>query len=1841
MTPYVPCRSLSSQIRLRVPVESASLSGGSSVDSTDLAECTSSEVFTEPFGEDDAAYLEQFSRKPRSSRRPHGRAKLLELVFCNITEFSYKAMHFLMHSTADAWCSVESHWDPRVDARAAHKLQSFRETGWITIAGPPEQSQTSCSGSHRGVLAGIKSHLHFAPLPNMQQLPGVRASVLEASSPYLVGCQMRLQGFDLWVFGSYHRGGVNAHILSEVARFTLGGKLPFVLIGDVNYLVDEVYGTGWPAAMQAEVIGTGEGTCRNSAGSTGRCSDYAFVSCSLKPAVARVVTDWVVPFPPHAAIRIFLRRSVAHLKVKRCVIPKPLPLTFVEKAALMSQAQLEEPWVVAKQGAAELAGLLGPRTVEAGPSDRPVEISVLQAQLGQELQDWCLQMELWALSMDGVNLDEHSAFKHQIGRGRFPRWVWAPASVNKRQPVIPVIDQRVLPIPGGVNAPCRCAMTIALVALRVQAAPADEIWRSALLQFLSQGCEVMRYFWQSFDEGQDTEFLLSGYRCWRAACGKDPLWHIRAFVNRTAALEKKLLRNFDRTDRAAWKNWAEQALRKGASAAHSFSKAPTAPFVPEPRDSGGGFSKDLVAKEVTKHWSRVWHSCDEGKVRDVLKAVEKLAQAARESDSAAAAAGGISLDSIRGAALSFARKTAIGGDGVEFQLLGSLPDVVLEPFVQLLQQMVRHAVWAPQLALSFLVLLPKKLGGFRTIAIMSSLCRVVLRILCGQCRAWDAEWAVVGDSAAQGKNAATEVAKRFLLVECAHLTGSKSASIFWDVAQFYDSIDILQLVRDIAAFDFPQAVAAMALQAHVGDRVMKIDNAFGPIISGVGRSILAGCSSSTSFARLFLTGPLREVQAHSSDLTLGVHVDDVSQTMTDCKEQHLFRRATSCGIVFAKAVSSRGLQISNKSVVVSSSISLSRRIASKISGAGFTVKPATWTEDLGIGFRPGRRTAVTIKNRLSIGLVRASRASLLRRAAGTAAGKLFNTGVKPAATFGQAASGLSARQRATLLSAARKVAGPGGFAPCSRTLVQIRLGVKPPIQAQTEQIRLWWNLWQSLEDRPTVTKAWRSFCESTAHLSEARSWEKATGPIAATVLTVRAAGWQPVRPDLWLAPGERAASLGATEPHALHDIVEEIANDLEHIYWRDASKHFAGEGLEQGPPCFAPYLKAKKYFLRLGKKQKAEQADGEQQPKGAASAQFRLAALEAVVAGGATVGSRFSPPRACPRCQKPDEDAFHRYFGCVANQEQGLLDLEPAIGKTEWLRPFLAGAKQQQRPFEQCLWARGILPASRITALVGDFEQQHVTIGNFAGAAASCGEVFTDGSGGPQWIVPPLRRVGAGGAAVQLSADPLTSNEPIIVQSVGLIFASVPGRQTVPRAETWAGSVTLAASPPTVRRWWVDAAYTVGGARPAARRSRTEGANGDVWVALLENIDTAPQLPGPSKVKAHLGLDDVLEGKLSFLQYFGNSLADTAADAAAARYQHPMPALREAEISFATAVLVCRRLAAIEASCWQATADSKVPMPEFDPIPVPVPVAERVPAAKKRVLEHGHRLYRFKSGFACQRCQRWRNFNKAQVWAAITCLPRIGNPGPRAEAVAGQHHGPGEQVPVPQRYGNLDVSHGRVPDSGGSHASDGDLRADDSQEDIWFEQGISGAVEEAEAEARRQTEQARDFEQLLGEGEPEAARLVSFASAQAARRRQLLARRNAAAQDRLSASAAASSAARDLASDSHCEAVARGATVAPEEFPPWAARAHLSHDLLTLGGIVGCAFCGSFAARDITHSRLTKVCPRRCTPSGRLALLRFLKGKLPRSNFEAWPDGGFDVVRNGAQIRRFKDLPAQ
>ena len=95
-----------------------------------------------------------------------------------------------------------------------------------------------------------------------------------------------------------------------------------------------------------------------------------------------------------------------------------------------------------------------------------------------------------------------------------------------------------------------------------------------------------------------------------------------------------------------------------------------------------------------------------------------------------------------------------------------------------------------------------------------------------------------------------------MTLEVAATNGKEAAVLLWDVAHFYDGINVKRLTQDVVKFNFPLAVASLALQTHAGTRSLRVNSCFSKPIEQVGRGILAGCSSSTSFARLFLLEPL-------------------------------------------------------------------------------------------------------------------------------------------------------------------------------------------------------------------------------------------------------------------------------------------------------------------------------------------------------------------------------------------------------------------------------------------------------------------------------------------------------------------------------------------------------------------------------------------------------------------------------------------------------------------------------------------------------------------------------------------------------------------------------------------------------------------------------------------------------------------------------------------------------------------------------------------------------------------------------------------------------------------------
>ena len=111
---------------------------------------------------------------------------------------------------------------------------------------------------------------------------------------------------------------------------------------------------------------------------------------------------------------------------------------------------------------------------------------------------------------------------------------------------------------------------------------------------------------------------------------------------------------------------------------------------------------------------------------------------------------------------------------------------------------------------------------------------------------------------------------------------------------------------------------------------------------------------------------------------------------------------------------------------------------------------------------------------------------------------------------------------------------------------------------------------------------------------------------------------------------------------------------------------------------------------------------------------------------------------------------------------------------------------------------------------------------DFRDIASACCIIATDGAG-PTHKCPKFAMAGAGGATAFVTDTP---EGRTAIDEINFFFSAVPGRQTVPRAETWAIITALKqlAEARTIA-CVVDAMYVVRGATSAYRKARRGGEN--------------------------------------------------------------------------------------------------------------------------------------------------------------------------------------------------------------------------------------------------------------------------------------------------------------------------------------------------------------------------------------------------------------------------------
>ena len=174
------------------------------------------------------------SHSGRSVRRGQRSKSPFVLYFANVAEFGQKAMHWANFLLAQAWFVVESHWDPLADRLGKQKLKSLASQWSVTI-GRPAPSLTSSSGCYGGTIAGVHNDLESQLIAGYKRLAGasVAADAWEAS-PMVVGTQVAMSGIDILIFGTYHRGGIDVQVLSDVSKATANGRVPFIMYGDLT-----------------------------------------------------------------------------------------------------------------------------------------------------------------------------------------------------------------------------------------------------------------------------------------------------------------------------------------------------------------------------------------------------------------------------------------------------------------------------------------------------------------------------------------------------------------------------------------------------------------------------------------------------------------------------------------------------------------------------------------------------------------------------------------------------------------------------------------------------------------------------------------------------------------------------------------------------------------------------------------------------------------------------------------------------------------------------------------------------------------------------------------------------------------------------------------------------------------------------------------------------------------------------------------------------------------------------------------------------------------------------------------------------------------------------------------------------------------------------------------------------------------------------------------------------------------------------------------------------------------------------------------------------------------------
>ena len=411
-----------------------------------------------------------------------------------------------------------------------------------------------------------------------------------------------------------------------------------------------------------------------------------------------------------------------------------------------------------------------------------------------------------------------------------------------------------------------------------------------------------------------------------------------------------------------------------------------------------------ILKYHSEVWSRHW------KVGDP-QLTSGLQQTIREAydtwlDTPGAVRKAFTAEGIKTAARNFRRNTSIGTDSWTLTELIKMPEVALTELGKLLSDIQFQAIPPLQAMTNIMATLPKKDGGTRTVAIASTVYRLLMELDNQEVAAFEAAEAFECDSAKAGSSAIVAAEDRALETELAKAEGQHVLVVLWDFTKFFDTINVQVLFEEAAKLGFPLRQLLLSTIVHHSPRRLKLGATIGDAISNLGRSILAGCKRSTHLARVYTLRMVRELSSTHASTRTYQHVDDISNLVLGRSAEQVVQKAVSYAEHFKEWTDKLQMGISGKSTVVPNSTE-AKSFARIVNRSGIPMKAAAQGVDIGVDTSAANvRCTRKQRQRVSATVKNARRVSRLARKHRKAR-RLANTGVNPKQVYGHTAVGMS------------------------------------------------------------------------------------------------------------------------------------------------------------------------------------------------------------------------------------------------------------------------------------------------------------------------------------------------------------------------------------------------------------------------------------------------------------------------------------------------------------------------------------------------------------------------------------------------------------------------------------------------------------------------------------------------------------------------------------------------------------------------------------------------------------------------------------------------------------------